>query len=71
MGWAIGSEILYAVLNSVDQYVPEHNKKQVYRKLIKIFQANDCETIDECFDSQRWPKFEETYDEMCSDGPED
>lgn len=50
MGWASGSRIFSKVIEAVKHEVPcEESRKNIYRKLIKEFEQEDCDTLGECF----------------------
>ena len=63
MGWASGSSLLSEVWRAVEKHLT--SKKQrvlVCKSLIEAFEAEDCDTIDECFDDD--PVFEVAYYEL-------
>lgn len=47
MGWAGGSGIAANVWSSVEKYIPANQKKRVAKRIIDIFENEDCDTIDE------------------------
>lgn len=61
MGWARGSDIADRVWELVRPYIAEVNRKKVANKVIAVFEANDCDNIDDaellCRDAQK--KFDE------------
>jgi hypothetical protein len=48
MGWASGSGIAREVYDLVRPFIPETERKAVAKKIIKIFESEDCDTMDEC-----------------------
>lgn len=48
MGWAAGSEIAENIWNAVWPHIPKKSRGIVARRIIKIFEDADCDTMDEC-----------------------
>lgn len=46
MGWASGSELAEDCWELVRQFVPENKKKAIARKFIKLFEQQDCDTME-------------------------
>jgi hypothetical protein len=53
MGWASGSELMGNVLNVTLKHIPAKKRYAVVKKLCEVFQAQDCDTLDEL--SDRYP----------------
>ena len=47
MGWASGSEIAAQVWDNVREFIPVAKRKDVARRVVKTFEAYDCDTMDE------------------------
>jgi hypothetical protein len=47
MGWASGSEIAESIWDAVKKSIPKKDQKKVAKKIIEIFENNDCDTIEE------------------------
>lgn len=47
MGWASGSGIAEDVWEAVKKYIPKEDLKKVAGRLIDIFEAEDCDTMQE------------------------
>lgn len=60
MGWASGSRILEGVAETVMPLIPKQKRKEVAKKLIAIFENEDCDTIYEVEQKD----IREVYDEM-------
>lgn len=50
MGWASGSELMSEVLAATLPHIPKKKRKAVVAKLVEAFQAQDCDTLEECAD---------------------
>lgn len=48
MGWASGSELAEDVWDTVRKYIPVKNRRRVARKIVDLFEQQDCDTIHEC-----------------------
>lgn len=66
MGWAGGSSMLYELLDIIHKHLPEKPKKRrkVMEDLIDLFEQEDCDTIPEAFDDDRWPELEAVYRDL-------
>lgn len=47
MGWASGSELLDDIARVVMPKIPKKDRPSVAKELIEIFEARDCDTLDE------------------------
>jgi hypothetical protein len=47
MGWASGSGVAADVWSAVRRHIPEEKRQTVAKKIIRIFENEDCDTIDE------------------------
>ncbi len=47
MGWSGGSEMAEDIWNMFRKYVPEKSRKRCAKKLVDIFETQDCDTMDE------------------------
>lgn len=47
MGWAGGSVVAGDVWALVRRYVPEKSRRRVAKRLVDIFEDQDCDTMDE------------------------
>lgn len=61
MGWAEGSELAEDIWGLLDIYLAKKNKKHVAKKLIKLFELHDCDTIHECSELIKAAKLEKEY----------
>lgn len=51
MGWSSGSELAGELVGLIKQNVPDKKaRRTIYRKMIDIFEANDCDTLCECLE---------------------
>jgi hypothetical protein len=48
MGWASGSALADDVWALFRKHVPAKNRRAVARKLVDMFEGEDCDTMDEC-----------------------
>jgi hypothetical protein len=48
MGWGSGSALASQVWDLFRKYVSAQKKKKISRKLIKLFESYDCDTLFEC-----------------------
>ena len=62
MGWAGGSRLLSDVWHAVKKHIPKEKRVNVCKALIEAFEAEDCDTIDECFGNDK--AFEIAYYEL-------
>ncbi len=47
MGWCSGSKVAADVWEAVREHIPKRKRKKVALEIIDIFQAQDCDTIEE------------------------
>lgn len=47
MGWAGGSEVASDVWKLVRPHIPAAKRRAVAKKLIKVFENQDCDTMEE------------------------
>lgn len=47
MGWAGGSELAEDIWNLVGKYIPKKQQKRVAKKIVDLFEHQDCDTMDE------------------------
>lgn len=47
MGWAGGSGMAADVWKLVRSHIPESKRKRIAKKLVDIFENEDCDTMDE------------------------
>lgn len=47
MGWASGSELMGNVLDVTLRHIPNKKQYLVVKKLCEVFQAQDCDTLEE------------------------
>jgi hypothetical protein len=71
MGWASGSGLLFVVLEIVWKHIPQASRLTVAKKLINVFEAEDCDTIGEVFNKRRWPEIEIAYNKLHPELDED
>jgi hypothetical protein len=50
MGWSSGSQIAEDVWSVIEKQIPKAKRKKVAREIVNIFEANDCDTMDEAED---------------------
>lgn len=50
MGWARGSEIAEDLWKILRLYIAPKNQRSVAKNIIKLFEAHDCDTMEECED---------------------
>ena len=50
MGWAGGSILAEEIWKVVSKEIPKKAHKKIARKLIDLFESEDCDTIDEAED---------------------
>lgn len=48
MGWASGSMLADSVWSMFRKHVPAKNRKAVAKRLVDLFEGEDCDTMDEC-----------------------
>lgn len=48
MGWAGGSEMAADIWDLIEPLTNTSNRKKIAKKLIDIFENQDCDTIYEC-----------------------
>ncbi len=48
MGWAGGSELADEIWGMFRKHVPANQRKRLAKKLVDIFEGQDCDTMDEC-----------------------
>ena len=48
MGWASGSELAEKVWGLFRPFIQEKDRKKVAKRLIVLFENEDCDTLDEC-----------------------
>lgn len=48
MGWASGSRMAADIWALFRPHVPVKARKHVAKKLVDIFEGEDCDTMDEC-----------------------
>jgi hypothetical protein len=61
VGWAGGSGVLRDVWSEVREFVPAKQRVDVLARLMAVFAAYDCDTLDEVI-SAKWPESEPAYD---------
>lgn len=47
MGWASGSQLAEDVWTLFAQHLPEDKKQEIARKLVRMFESEDCDTMSE------------------------
>lgn len=47
MGWASGSILAENIWKLFRKYVPAQSRKRVAKRLVRIFEMEDCDTMDE------------------------
>jgi hypothetical protein len=47
MGWAGGSGLAADIWDTVREYIPEEARKKVARKIVDLFENEDCDTMPE------------------------
>lgn len=47
MGWASGSIIAEQIWDLIKKEIPKNKQKKIAKKIIDIFESEDCDTIDE------------------------
>jgi hypothetical protein len=47
MGWASGSGLAAELWHIVREHIPDANRKDVARRIIKAFEGHDCDTMGE------------------------
>ena len=58
MGWAGGSELADKVWHNVRTYIPKaEDRKRLAKKIIDLFEDEDCDTMDECETLQQDAKY--------------
>lgn len=62
MGWASGSCLMDDVIQGLKKKLPPDVRREVYKVLIPAFEDSDCDTLMECFDSDK--AFVEAYCEV-------
>ena len=68
MGWATGSRIMTRVIESLMDNFPysmsctSDARKRFYKDMIKEFEGEDCDTLDECRGKDHI--FDEAFDEV-------
>lgn len=60
MGWASGSSVFDGVWAAVRDHIAESSRVSVCMKVLEAFEDEDCDTLSECFDSDK-PEIEEAY----------
>lgn len=70
MGWAGGSRLLDEVAEIVMPHIGRTYRAEVARKLIEVFQGEDCDTFDECRQEdirravdELWPLDDQDFEE--------
>lgn len=64
MGWGSGSVLMDDVIDAVEDIVQDEKTKVIlYQRLIKAFEKQDCDTLDECLDKGS-EAFEKAYQEL-------
>lgn len=53
MGWASGSEIADGVWDLVREHVPADKRKDVAKRVIRLFEDYDCDTMEGCEQLQK------------------
>lgn len=54
MGWASGSRLMNKIIGALKKAeVTEETRAEVYKAIIPAFENEDCDTLDECSDSDR------------------
>ena len=49
MGWSTGSRLMSDIIGALQEKVPEEKLRQeIYEELIPIFEAFDCDTLQDC-----------------------
>lgn len=49
MGWSGGSRLMSELITSAKKHVPDAGQREAfYRDAIRMFQNEDCDTLDEC-----------------------
>lgn len=49
MGWASGSFLFEEIITILKEHVPSSARRvKIYEGLIKAFEAEDCDTLEEC-----------------------
>ena len=66
MGWASGSRLMSAVIETlVENVTDDKARAEIYRGIIPAFENMDCDTLMECFDDDE--VFVEVYRELNPD----
>ncbi len=67
MGWSGGSEMMSKIilLNDIHSTETFENSTKYYKKLISIFEDQDCDTLYECLGQH--PSFDQAYAELYPD----
>jgi hypothetical protein len=45
MGWASGSWMASDIWALVERYIPKNQKKRVAKRIVRIFESQDCDTL--------------------------
>ena len=70
MSWKGGSVIFSEVIDAlIDNGVPDEARYNIYLDLIKVFEDEDCDTLDECMDEDK--EFKKAYIELNGEPEED
>lgn len=70
MSWASGASILSEVIVVLKKDVKDKAlRAKIYKKLIGVWEDNDCDTLDECLGQDR--VFDETWKKVHPDDEED
>lgn len=59
MGWSSGSDLFNAIISAIKPRLGEDERKAIYLELIPVFENQDWDTQDECFDNDH--VFEAAY----------
>lgn len=63
MGWASGSRLADDVWSLVRKHIPAKNRKGVAKKLVDMFEGEDCDTMDEAEQLMKDAGLENRWDE--------
>ncbi|MDR3503035.1 MAG: hypothetical protein P4L79_10695 [Legionella sp.] len=68
MSWSSGSNLFSEIIDTlIDNGVPDESRYNIYLDLIRVFEDEDCDTLDECKEDD--PQFKRAFIEV--NGPEE
>lgn len=50
MGWGSGSMLAEELWDMLQEVIPTEKQQEVAKKIIRLFEDRDCDTLDECQD---------------------